>query len=76
LEKIQHRQADFVPVDPEDMYIASKIPHQDFTIFKEIRTKEEPNGQCLWQKLKKNLIEIRLKATDLKNKFSLFKFSI
>jgi hypothetical protein len=47
LEKIQHREADFEPVDPEDMYIASKIPHQDFTIFKEIRTKEEPEGERL-----------------------------
>jgi hypothetical protein len=44
LEKIQHREADFEAVDPEDMYIASKIPHQDFMIFKEIRTKEEPEG--------------------------------
>nr|AAN03488.1 transferrin [Mastotermes darwiniensis] len=49
LEKIQHRQADFVPVDPEDMYIASKIPHQDFTIFKEIRTKEEPNEEFRYE---------------------------
>ncbi|PSN50992.1 Transferrin [Blattella germanica] len=43
LDKVQHRLADFVPVDPEDMYLASKIPHQDFMIFKEIRTKEEPD---------------------------------
>jgi hypothetical protein len=49
LEKIQHREADFEPVDPEDMYIASKIPHQDFMIFKEIRTKEEPEGECLYK---------------------------
>ena len=47
LDKIQHRQADFVPVDPEDMYVAAKIPQQDFIIFKEIRTKEEPDGKFL-----------------------------
>nr|CAD7575668.1 unnamed protein product [Timema californicum] len=42
LEKIKERQADFSPVDPEDMYIAAKLPDQDFQVFKEIRTKEEP----------------------------------
>nr|CAD7601932.1 unnamed protein product [Timema genevievae] len=42
LEKIKERQADFSPVDPEDMYIASKLPDQDFQVFKDIRTKEEP----------------------------------
>ncbi|KOB68213.1 Transferrin, partial [Operophtera brumata] len=30
LYQVQQRQADLVPVDPEDMYYASKIPNQDF----------------------------------------------
>ena len=46
LDKVQNGEADFVPVEPEDMYIASKIPHQHFMIFKEVRTKEEPDGEC------------------------------
>ncbi|KAJ9587804.1 hypothetical protein L9F63_018761, partial [Diploptera punctata] len=49
LDKIQHRQADFVPVDPEDMYVAANIPKQDFIIFKEIRTKEEPDEEFRYE---------------------------
>ncbi|KAG7298812.1 hypothetical protein JYU34_017247 [Plutella xylostella] len=30
LTLVQQRQADLVPVDPEDMYVASKLPNQDF----------------------------------------------
>lgn len=36
--------ADFGTVDPEDMYVAGNVPNQDFAIFEEIRTKEEPDG--------------------------------
>jgi hypothetical protein len=46
LDKVQNGEADFVPVEPEDMYIASKMPNQHFMIFKEVRTKEEPAGEC------------------------------
>ncbi|XP_066992050.2 transferrin [Anabrus simplex] len=42
IDKVQQHQADFVPVDPEDMYIAASISEQHLTVFKEIRTKEEP----------------------------------
>jgi len=49
LDKVQHGEADFVPVEPEDMYIASKIPHQHFMIFKEVRTKEEPEEEFRYE---------------------------
>ncbi|CAH2084958.1 unnamed protein product [Euphydryas editha] len=45
LSFVQQRQADFVPVDPEDMYMASKIPNQDFVVFQEYRTDDEPDGK-------------------------------
>lgn len=44
LQKIQERKADFLTVDPEDMYVAGNLPEQDFAVFEEIRTKEEPEG--------------------------------
>lgn len=45
IEKIKERQADFGMVDPEDMYVGAKTPNQDFTVFEEIRTLEEPEGE-------------------------------
>lgn len=44
LEKIHEHKADFVAVDPEDMYVAANYPKQEWDVFQEIRTKEEPNG--------------------------------
>lgn len=44
LEKVQNREADFLIVDPEDMYVASKMKDEEFSVFSEIRTIEEPNG--------------------------------
>lgn len=44
IDKIKAREADFGAVDPEDMYVASKVPEEDFAIFEEIRTREEPEG--------------------------------
>nr|ADF35768.1 transferrin [Ephestia kuehniella] len=49
LQYIQQRQADFVPVDPEDMYVASKIPNQDFVLFQEYRTDDEPDAEFRYQ---------------------------
>ncbi|XP_053604695.1 transferrin [Plodia interpunctella] len=46
---VQQRQADFVPVDPEDMYVASKIPNQDFVLFQEYRTEDEPDAEFRYQ---------------------------
>lgn len=44
LDKIVERHADFAAVDPEDMYVAYHLPNQDFEVIKEIRTKDEPQG--------------------------------
>lgn len=45
LEKVRQRQADFLAVDPEDMYVAFNMKNEDFSVFSEIRTVEEPNGK-------------------------------
>lgn len=45
LEKLKHNEADFVAVDPEDMYVAYQIDNDDFSVFSEIRTVEEPDGK-------------------------------
>lgn len=47
IDKIKKRQADFGTVDPEDMYVAANVPDQDFAIFEEIRTLEEPAGKLI-----------------------------
>lgn len=44
LEKVNKREADFVAVDPEDMYVAFHMDNEDFSVFSEIRTAEEPEG--------------------------------
>ncbi|KAJ8942969.1 hypothetical protein NQ318_016744 [Aromia moschata] len=49
IDKIKDREADFGTVDPEDMYIASKVPEQDFAVFEEIRTKEEPDAEFRYE---------------------------
>lgn len=41
LQLVENRQADFVAVDPEDMYVAFNMKNEDFSIFSEIRTREE-----------------------------------
>lgn len=53
LEKVQRREADFLAVDPEDMYVALNMKNEDFSVFSEIRTVEEPDGKPFQlQKLK------------------------
>ncbi|KAI4460367.1 transferrin [Holotrichia oblita] len=49
IEKIKKRLADFATVDPEDMYIAAKQPDQDFAVFEEIRTREEPEAEFRYE---------------------------
>lgn len=44
LEKVEKREADFLAVDPEDMYVAFQMKNDDFSVFSEIRTVEEPEG--------------------------------
>lgn len=49
LSLIQSRGADFTPVDPEDIWVAANRPDEDFKIFDEIRTKEEPNNEFRYE---------------------------
>lgn len=44
LEKVKKQEADFLAVDPEDMYVAFQIKNEHFSVFSEIRTAEEPDG--------------------------------
>ncbi|XP_053678924.1 transferrin [Anopheles nili] len=44
LRKVQNRQADFVLADPEDAYVASHFNNQDFVVFSEVRSAEEPTA--------------------------------
>nr|AAD02419.1 transferrin [Riptortus clavatus] len=46
--KVKDHQADFQALEPEDMYIATQF-NDDFTVFKEIRTKEEPNAEFRYE---------------------------
>ena len=45
LKFVNLRKADFVAVDPEDMYVAYHLNNEDFQVFSEIRTVEEPEGK-------------------------------
>lgn len=47
LEKVNKREADFLAVDPEDMYVAFRMKNEDFSLFSELRTVLEPDGRCL-----------------------------
>ncbi|XP_077287227.1 transferrin 1 [Arctopsyche grandis] len=60
LSFIQQRHADFIPVEPEDMYLAKLMPNQDFYIFQEIRTIEEPVAEYRYQAVMvvKNTLQI------------------
>ncbi|XP_055551682.1 transferrin [Wyeomyia smithii] len=49
LEKVNARQADFVAVDPEDMYVAYHMANQDFSVFTEFRTVEEPRAEFRYE---------------------------
>lgn len=47
LDKIHDHEADFEAVDPEDMYVATNFDKQDWNVFQEVRTKEEPDGKLI-----------------------------
>lgn len=49
LDKVNAREADFVAVDPEDMYVAYHMANQDFSVFTEFRTKEEPKAEFRYE---------------------------
>lgn len=44
IDLVNKREADFMAVDPEDMYVAYQMKNEDFAVISEIRTVEEPNG--------------------------------
>lgn len=47
IDKVNHREADFVVVEPEDMYVAFHKANEDFKLLSEIRTVEEPSGNTI-----------------------------
>ncbi|KAG8302688.1 mitochondrial translation elongation factor EF-Ts tsf1 [Homalodisca vitripennis] len=49
MTKMKEHEADWEAVDPEDMYIAAKRYGDNFSIFKEIRTKEEPEAEFRYE---------------------------
>ncbi|KAG4077845.1 hypothetical protein HA402_013779, partial [Bradysia odoriphaga] len=49
LDKVQNRQADFLAADPEDMYIAFNLKNEDFSIFSELRTREELGAEFRYE---------------------------
>ncbi|XP_035908482.1 transferrin [Anopheles stephensi] len=49
LRKVQNREADFLLADPEDVYVASHFNNQDFVVFSELRTAEEPTAKFRYE---------------------------
>uniref|UniRef100_U5EVY8 Transferrin n=1 Tax=Corethrella appendiculata TaxID=1370023 RepID=U5EVY8_9DIPT len=49
LEKVNRREADFLAVDPEDMYVAYHMSNQDFSVFTEFRTLEESQAEFRYE---------------------------
>ncbi|XP_049279006.1 transferrin [Anopheles funestus] len=49
LRKVQNRQADYLVADPEDVYVASHFDNQDFVVFSELRTAEEPTAMFRYE---------------------------
>uniref|UniRef100_A0A2M4DN52 Putative transferrin 1 n=1 Tax=Anopheles darlingi TaxID=43151 RepID=A0A2M4DN52_ANODA len=49
LRKVQSREADFVAVDPEDAYVAVNMNNEDFVLFAELRTTEEPTAEFRYE---------------------------
>lgn len=65
LSVIKDRKADFMAVDPEDMYVAFKMQNQDFSVFSEIRTLEEPEAMFRYQGIM--LIRKNLEISSMKD---------
>ncbi|XP_058064142.1 transferrin [Anopheles bellator] len=49
LRKVQSRDADFLAVDPEDVYVALQMDNTDFGVFAEVRTLEEPAAEFRYE---------------------------
>nr|BAQ94504.1 transferrin [Nephotettix cincticeps] len=62
LSKLHDHKADWEAVDPEDMYIAAKRFGDSMSVFKEIRTKEEPDAEFRYE-----AVIVVHKDLDIKN---------
>lgn len=49
LDIVERREADFMAVDPEDLYLALKKKNEDYSVFSDIRTKEEEKAQFRYE---------------------------
>lgn len=49
LDIVERREADFMVVDPEDLYLALKKKNEDFSVFSDIRTKEEEQAEFRYE---------------------------
>lgn len=49
LDIIERRQADFMAVDPEDLYLAYKKKNDDYIVFSDIRTIEEQESEFRYE---------------------------
>nr|BAN20810.1 transferrin [Riptortus pedestris] len=47
--KVKDHEADFEVLEPEDMYLGLQLSDESFTIFEEIRTKEEPKAEFRYE---------------------------
>lgn len=49
LDIVERREADFMAVDPEDLYLALKKKNEDYAVFSDIRTKEEEQAEFRYE---------------------------
>lgn len=49
LDIVERRQADFMAVDPEDLYLALNKKNEDYSVFSDIRTKEEEQAEFRYE---------------------------
>lgn len=49
LDIVERRGADFMAVDPEDLYLALKKKNEDYSVFADIRTKEEMQAEFRYE---------------------------
>lgn len=49
LDVVEKRAADFMAVDPEDLYLAFKKKNEDYIVFSDIRTQEEVQAEFRYE---------------------------
>ena len=49
LDIVERREADFMAVDPEDLYLALRKKNEDYAVFSDIRTKEEEQAEFRYE---------------------------